>query len=368
MNVKKFASAVVLAALFATGGARAQVARGPALETPSHAGETKPAHSTRIVLLGTTAGPIVRADRSEPATLLEVDGRPYLIDAGSGVSHQLVLAGFRPPQIHTIFFTHFHVDHDAGFPALMSFQWFESSFGRAIQSDVRPQTRYEIYGPPGTKFLLNTALQYLSVSERIFRAGLPDKPPAAPMFAAHDIDIGTGQHVVYRDDLIQVTAVQNTHYHEKSGSAEEQDKSYSYRFDTPAGSVLITGDTGPSEAVTDLAKNADVLVSEVIRQSEQTPPMEAQGRHAAPGEALSSNARLRAEMARHMLTEHLSPEAIGRMAAAAHVKVVVLTHFAGGGDRITDMTSFTAGVSKYFAGAVMPGRDMFEYDLFKYSP
>src|SRR5260370_14236095 len=39
--------------------------------------------------------------------------------------------------------------------------------------------------------------------------------------------------------------------------------SCSYRFDTPDRVVVFTGDTGPSDAVTELTTEADLLVSEV---------------------------------------------------------------------------------------------------------
>src|SRR3954468_13563200 len=60
-------------------------------------------HATRLILLGTGAGPIPRKLRSQPASLLVVDGRPYLIDAGNGVARQLVWAGFQPADVRTIF-------------------------------------------------------------------------------------------------------------------------------------------------------------------------------------------------------------------------------------------------------------------------
>lgn len=60
----------------------------------------------RLILLGTQAGPIQAVQRSQPASLLVVGGRPYLIDAGEGVARQIVAAGFRPGAIGTILITH----------------------------------------------------------------------------------------------------------------------------------------------------------------------------------------------------------------------------------------------------------------------
>jgi ribonuclease BN (tRNA processing enzyme) len=55
------------------------------------------------------------------------------------------------------------------------------------------------------------------------------------------------------------------------------------------------------------------------------------------------------------------------MATKAGVKVIILTHFVPANDKLTDMTPYTAGVQEYFGGAVIPGKDLFEYDLSKTS-
>jgi ribonuclease BN (tRNA processing enzyme) len=62
----------------------------------------------------------------------------------------------------------------------------------------------------------------------------------------------------------RLTAVDNTHFKlHQAGPAVGKYKSYSYRFDTPDRVVVFTGDTGPSDQLTELAKGADLLVSEV---------------------------------------------------------------------------------------------------------
>lgn len=315
-------------------------------------------HSTRLILLGTNGGPAINQFRSEPASLLIVDGTMYLIDAGSGTVEQIVKADFRPERIRTIFITHHHIDHDAGLPSLVAEIWFLRAWGHL----EAPPTR--VYGPPATSFLMHAALDYLSVSERIFRAGIPALEPAAPMFEAHDID---RDGLVLEDGTVRVTAAENTHFHFKSSSPRTgEDRSYAYRFDTPAGTVVFTGDTGPSEAVTRLASGADILVSEVCATcspAAASPGGRAPGPPAGPsGGRPPLPAALAAEQRYHMLHEHVTPEEVGEMAAQAHVKVLVLTHLAPSAPE-TDMTLFTAGIAKHFKGPVIPGRDFLEYDL-----
>jgi ribonuclease BN (tRNA processing enzyme) len=322
----------------------------PARRTSSDTVGPASAGVTRIILLGTDGGPRPYPARAEPATLLVVGGTPYLVDAGPGVARQIALAGFKLAGIRTIFITHHHIDHDGGLPSLMSMTWFDGAW------DDQTLPPVEIYGPPATQFLVGAALHYLSVSERIFRAGVPQLQPAAAMFRPHDIH-GNGEF--YRDARITVSAAENTHFHFKSGSAATgRDMSFSYRFDTPGGSVVFTGDTGPSQAVTDLARNADVLVSEVClcdsRATVHPTTTSDAGKRAA--------AAMEERETFHMRNEHLTPEEVGQLAAAAHVKVVILTHFVPG-DGKADPTQFTAGVMKYFSGPVIPGKDLLEYDL-----
>ena len=79
---------------------------------------------TEILFLGTAGGPPLRLDRSEPSTLLIVDGRPYLIDCGIGTMRRMLEAGIKSEQIKTIFFTHLHSDHDLGLADVMANDYF----------------------------------------------------------------------------------------------------------------------------------------------------------------------------------------------------------------------------------------------------
>lgn len=299
-------------------------------------------HATRLILLGTAGGSSVSLVRAEPASLLVVHGMPYLVDVGAGVTYQLAKAGYRPATIHTVFITHHHADHNAGLEPLMSLQWSS----RGLEAlDSLPVA---IYGPPATEFMVHAILDSIGITERIWHAGVDQLRPAAPMFQAHDI----GQDgPTYRDDLVRVTAVENSHFSFPSSGPSGKDRSLAYRFDTPEGSVVFTGDTGPSHAVERLAQDADVLVSEVF-----APP--------ADYANYVPKTEIEKQMALHMAREHLTPEEVGRMASAAHVKMVILTHFVPG-NSIEDMSIFTAGVKRQFAGPVIAGKDLFEYDLFQ---
>jgi ribonuclease BN (tRNA processing enzyme) len=119
-----------------------------------------------------------------------------------------------------------------------------------------------IYGPPGTAASVQGLLQFLTVSSEIRISDGTSTVPASKVFSSHDAGVGT----IFRDANVTVTAVENSHFHFPPGSpGYGKYKSYAYRFDTADRSVVFTGDTGPSSAVTELAKGADLLVSELTK-------------------------------------------------------------------------------------------------------
>src|SRR5262249_35909400 len=74
-------------------GAAASVTRVPL----AFAEGTTQKPRTRIIFLGTKGGPRVGIGASNPANAVIVNGTPYVIDCGMGVSRQLVSAGIPIP-------------------------------------------------------------------------------------------------------------------------------------------------------------------------------------------------------------------------------------------------------------------------------
>ena len=202
---------------------------------------------TRLITLGTQGGPAPRAHRAQSSNLLIVNGALYVVDAGDGVVRRLAKAGIIIREIGTVFITHHHDDHTAGLGTLMSVAW-----------DNQRTKPINVYGPPRTAELVKAAVQYFTISAEIRIADGGRTVPIAQVFFGHDV--GTG--VIYQDVNIKVTAVESSHFDFQKRSATGKHKSYSYRFETPDRVIVFTGDTGPSDAVTELAKGADLLVTE----------------------------------------------------------------------------------------------------------
>ena len=202
---------------------------------------------TTLITLGTGGGPLPRADRAQSSNLLIVNGALYVIDAGDGATRRIAKTGFNVRDVGTIFITHHHDDHTAGLGTLMSVAW-----------DSQRTTPINVYGPPRTEDLVKAAVQYFTISAESRIADGGRTIPIEQLFFGHDV----GPGVVYQDANIKVTAIENTHFAFHKGAAAGRDKSYSYRFETPGRVIVFTGDTGPNEALTELARGADVLVSE----------------------------------------------------------------------------------------------------------
>jgi ribonuclease BN (tRNA processing enzyme) len=294
--------------------------------------------STRLITLGTTAGPPPRAHRAQSSNLLIVNGTLYVVDAGDGVARRIAKAGVNVRDVGTIFITHHHDDHTAGLGTLMSVAW-----------DNQRTKPINVYGPPRTEDLVKAAVQYFTISAEIRIADGGRTIPISQLFFGHDV--GTG--VIYHDANIKVTATENTHFDFHKGPASGKHKSYSYRFDTPDRVIVFTGDTGPNDALTELARDADLLVSEANSVEERMQLLIKTGQW----QMMTPDEQVRIK--RQMAEGHLSPDDVGKMAARAGVKTVVLTHLTAKAD--DDYTTWANDVKKHFSGQVLIAKDLMEF-------
>jgi len=297
--------------------------------------------STRLVLLGTGGGPIPRVNRSQSASLIQVGQSSYLVDAGDGVVRQLVAAGEAPADINFVFLTHLHFDHVGGLPALIGFRW-----------NNKPAGNLSIYGPPGTAAMTAGALNFLAIPEILYAVTTPPGPTLAQMVNANEKSL-TGPTVIYQDANVKVTAVTNSHYVNIAESERPyHTQSWALRFDTPDRSIVFTGDTGPSASVVELAKGADILVSEVIDLEQTIAWIQRKYNR------LDSST---APLVEHMRKEHLTAEEVGKLAKAANVKMVVLDHLGMAPDSESDLRHFSDRVRKEYDGVVVTGKDFEEF-------
>lgn len=217
------------------------------IASPSAGQQLQPAAigKTQIVLLG-TGNPGPDPDRSGPATAIVVNGVAYLVDFGPGVVRRASAAflekgikPLEPTKLRVAFVTHLHSDHTVGYPDLIFTPW---TVGRRVPLDV--------YGPKGLKAMTEHILEAyrVDIETRTNPDGNQRTFPEGHNVNAHEITAG----VVYKDSNVTVTAFASKHAME----------SYGYRFDTPDRSIVISGDTNPTQATIDACHGCDVLIHE----------------------------------------------------------------------------------------------------------
>ncbi len=279
---------------------------------------------TRVVLLGTKGGPSVgRSGRSNPSTLILINDVPYLVDCGYGATKQLISAGVGVNQLRYIFITHHHSDHNLEFGPLLYNAWITGL-----------PARIDAYGPPGLKEMARDFFSYLKfdIDVRMVDEGRPDP---RNLITTHDVG---KPGVVLANDDVKVSACLVRHPPIK--------ESYAYRFDAPDRSIVISGDTAYAPELVEFAKDADVLVHEVM----YLPAIETLLRR------LPNAKRLR----EHLMASHTLPEEVGKIAAAANVKTLVLSHFVPGDDPSISDEQWSSGVRTHFKGRIILGKDLME--------
>jgi|SRR5215467_2158040 len=201
---------------------------------------------TKVVLLG-TGTPVPDPERSGPATAIVVGDSAYLVDFGPGVvrrAKEAVLdhgiTALEPANLKVAFVTHLHSDHTAGYSDLILTGW---TAGR--------RSPLEVYGPTGLQSMTEHILQAyrIDIETRTTPGGDQRGNAEGWKVNAHEIKSG----VIYRDANVKVTAFATQHAME----------SYGYRFDTPDRSIVISGDTSPTEETIKACNGCDVLVHEV---------------------------------------------------------------------------------------------------------
>ena len=278
---------------------------------------------SRLILLGTAGGPTPKPNRAASAQVIVIDGISYVIDCGNGIARQMVLAGLNLGSIKSIFITHHHSDHNADYGNLLLLAW-ASDLAHAVNT----------YGPPPLAAMGHNFLALNSADIEI-RTQDEGRKPLADMILPHEI---SKPGLVMQDDRVKVTAALVNH--------PPVSPAFAYRFDAPDRSIVISGDTSASDNLIELAKDADVLVHEVMHLPSIDRLI-----------AAEPNAPL---LRRHLQAAHSTCEQAGRAAQAAGVKTLVLSHFVPGGLPAIPDSVWLEATKPYFDGTIIIGRDLLE--------
>jgi len=297
-------------------------------------------HAPVWVTLGTAGGPNPNPLRSQPANALLVGQDVVLFDVGDGAVEKLAQAGLKLENVKAVVLSHLHMDHAAGLEGVIGLRWQNSSRGP-----------FTVYGPPGTKTMVDGIIAALQPSIGAgygFDNGFGKDPieiRVQEIEAAMPFDVLPD---------ITVKAVENTHYTFSPGSEDaKRYKSFSFRIQGDGRTIVYTGDTGPSDAVTELAKGADLLISEVQDLS----ALEKIIRQRAP----NMPAPVWNNLTAHLRQHHLSAEDVGKIAKTARVGRVVLTHLGPAPPEAIAEKLFVPGVKSIFDGPVVVAEDLGRY-------
>lgn len=280
---------------------------------------------TRIVFLGTKGGPRVGLGPSNPANLVVVNGTPFVIDCGMGVSHQLVAAGIPLESIKYIFISHHHSDHNLEYGNLAYNAW-AAGLSTPIHS----------FGPKGLEAMTRTywELNKFDIETRIEDEGRPD---LRQLLIPKDV---TEDGVVLQTADVKVTAFRTPH--------PPITDNFAYKFETPDGVIVFSSDTNYNPKLAEFAKGADVLVHEAL--------------YVPWVDRLVARVKNGATLKKHLLASHTAAEDVGRIADAANVKVLVMSHLVPGDLDVTD-EQWLGEAKKTFKGRIIVARDLMELKL-----
>jgi ribonuclease BN (tRNA processing enzyme) len=237
--------------------------------------------TTELVLLGTAGAPMPVAGRGGICSVIVVDERVFMIDCGRGAPSAFAEAGLDFTRLEAVFITHLHVDHTGDLTGMLLYPW-----GVRAEPDGRPLPPVGVYGPatPSAapagdatfrrRTTINEARPFPGVSDLVENivAGnayhlnvMPldvHMPDPGCLVRAIDVAVSAPEEgvpreriTVFDDGIVRVTAVPVTH-----GRAHP---ALAYRFDTPDGAIVFSGDTIVNDDLIALARNADILVHEV---------------------------------------------------------------------------------------------------------
>jgi ribonuclease BN (tRNA processing enzyme) len=275
--------------------------------------------ASQIVLLG-TGNPNADPERSGPSVAIVIDQTPYIVDFGPGVvrraaaAHQAGIRGLDVCKLKRAFVTHLHSDHTAGYPDLILTPWV---LGR--------DEPLKVYGPPGIQAMTEhiLAAYQQDIDERL--NGLEPANDSGYSVDVHEIEPG----VVYQDSNVRVEAFPVRH-----GSWQ----AFGYRFRAPDRTIVISGDTAPTERCVEEYRGCDVLIHEVYSTAgfETYPPV----------------------WQRYHSSVHTSSFELAEIASRAKPGLLILYHqlFAGVSEE-----ELLLEVQREYDGRVVSGRDLEVY-------
>ncbi len=275
-----------------------------------------------LTLLGTGC-PICDPARMGPSNLVRHGDRAFLVDCGSGATQRLVGAGSKGAALDAVFLTHLHSDHIVDLLQLVLSSWH--------QGRDRPQF---FYGPSGTRRHVEglLALWRPEFEQRIAH----EQRASAAALQVEVVEFDeNADAVIWQRDGIAVRSVKVEHSPIRNAVG--------FVFEADGRKLVFSGDTAFCPNLIAAAQGADVLVHECYLHHEIKP---------APGRTAGSM--------RNVAAYHTLADEVGKVAAQANAKCLVLNHFV---PTQFDRHDVLARVRADYSGPIVVGEDLMGLDL-----
>jgi ribonuclease BN (tRNA processing enzyme) len=182
-----------------------------------------------LVFLG-TGNAFASGGRNAMAILLRIGPRGVLLDCGPTTLVALKKAGLAPADVDFVLLSHLHGDHYAGVPFLLCHERYEGK-------RAKPLT---VFGPRGAATAVETAASLF----------FPGIAPYPFRFETKDLDPGEER----REDEIRFRPFQVDHF--------SRGVAFGYRLEVEGKTLVFSGDTAWTEALSRETQRADLLICE----------------------------------------------------------------------------------------------------------
>ena len=250
-----------------------------------------------VIILGSGTGyPTLR--RSACSVLMEIGPDRLLFDLGAGTMRRLLDVGSSMNEVTHLFFSHLHPDHTGEFASFLFATKYPETYRRRSPLVAVGRELDQLY-----EGLQGVYGSWVELDPHLFSR----------------VDLKEGL-----DNL------EFPNFQVKARAMPHIESSVGYRVTSRQGaSVVYTGDTDYSEAVIELARDADLLITEASMPDE----MKVEG--------------------------HLTPSLAGRIATEANVRRLVLTHMYP----VCDQVDIEAQCRKTWEGPLIVAEDLLKIQV-----
>ncbi len=255
-----------------------------------------------VITTGTGA-PMPDPSRVGPQVVVVANEQKLVFDSGPGSTRNIEISNIGVGEVDAVFLTHYHSDHIGDLGELFLKRWGTEGIDSPLP----------VYGPSGVgQVVEGFELAYqLDKAYRVAHHGEETMPSSGFGGEPIEFDLGkelSSSELVYKQDGVEVIAFNVDH--------SPVYPAVGYRVNYKDRSVVISGDTIYTESLVEHAKNADLLVSEVLNHDLSQ----------LISDITEEDENNASEVAEDILDYHISPEQVGIWATKSNVKHVLATH------------------------------------------